>query len=39
MRKELSTLKALIRGNLSIEVVDKTPIERTPGETTQGGHQ
>jgi hypothetical protein len=39
MRKELATLKALIAGDASIVYIDKTPIKRTPGEVTQGGHQ
>jgi hypothetical protein len=35
MRKELSTIKALIVRNASIEYVGKTPIKRTPGDVTQ----
>jgi hypothetical protein len=39
MRKELATVKALIAGYASIEYIDKTPIKRTPGDTTELGHQ
>jgi hypothetical protein len=35
MRKELATFKALITGDASIRYIDKTPIKRTPGETTE----
>lgn len=34
MRKELETFKAIIAGNASIEYIDKTPIRKTPGDTT-----
>jgi hypothetical protein len=39
MRKELATFKALITGDASIEYIDKTPIKRPPGDTTELGHQ
>jgi hypothetical protein len=39
MRKELATFKALITGNASIRYIDKTPIKRTPGDTTEVTHQ
>jgi hypothetical protein len=35
MRKELATFKAIIAGNASIEYIDKTPIRKTPGDTTE----
>ena len=39
MRKTIVTIRALIRGEASIECVDKTLISRTPGEVTDVGHQ
>jgi hypothetical protein len=39
MRKELATFKALICGDASIDYVGRKPIKRTPGDTTQMGHQ
>jgi len=38
MRKKLAVFKALIAGDASIEHIDKTPIKRTPGDTTIVGH-
>jgi hypothetical protein len=38
MRKALTTLKALIAGDASIEYIDKTCIKRTPGDTTEVAH-
>lgn len=38
MRKGLATVKAIIVGDASIEYVDKTPIKRTPGDTTEMAH-
>ena len=35
MRKELATFKAIIAGNASIEYIDKTPIRKTRGDTTE----
>ena len=40
MRKELATFKALIKGEASIEYINKTPISKTPGDLTMDcGHQ
>jgi hypothetical protein len=39
MRKELATLKALLSRDASIEYIDKIPIKKTPGETTEVNHQ
>jgi hypothetical protein len=39
MRKELVIFKALIAGDASIERINKTPIKRTPGDTTEVAHQ
>jgi hypothetical protein len=38
MGKNLATFKALIVGDASIEYIDKIHIKRTPGNTTEGGH-
>jgi len=38
MRKLFATMKALVNGAASIESVGKTRISRTPGNTTQIGH-
>jgi hypothetical protein len=38
MVKAIATLKAIIVGDASIEYVGKTPIKRTPGDTTQMSH-
>ena len=38
MHKKLSIIKALVAGDASIEFIDKTPIKRTPGDTTIVGH-
>jgi hypothetical protein len=38
MGKLLAMLKALIKGEASIDFVDKTPISRTPGDVTELGH-
>jgi hypothetical protein len=38
MRKELATFKAIIVGDASIEYSDRTPIKRTPGDTTEMAH-
>ena len=40
MRKEIATFKALVKGEVSIEYIDKIPIKKTPGDMTmEGGHQ
>jgi hypothetical protein len=41
MSKKLAIFKALIAGDASIEYIDKTPIKRPPGDTTEevSGHQ
>ena len=38
MSKLLAILKALINGEAKIDSVDKTPIDRTPGDVTELGH-
>jgi hypothetical protein len=38
MGKKIATLRALISGDALIEYT-KTPIKRTPGDTTECGHQ
>jgi hypothetical protein len=38
MNKAIVTLKAIIIGDASIKYAGKTPIKRTPGETTQMPH-
>jgi hypothetical protein len=39
MHKELATLKALFSRDVSIEYIDKIPIKKTPGDTTEVNHQ
>jgi hypothetical protein len=41
MRKGLATIRALIKGDASINYVEKIPITKAPGETTMdvGNHQ
>jgi hypothetical protein len=39
MGKKIATLRALISGDASIEYTNKTSIKRTPGDTTDLGHQ
>lgn len=38
MSKLLAILKALINGGAKIDSVDKTPIDRTPGDVTELAH-
>jgi hypothetical protein len=38
MHKKISIVRALLVGDASIEFIDKTPIKRTPGDTTIVGH-
>ena len=38
MRKLLATIKALIKGGASIDIIDKTPVSNTPGDVTITGH-
>ena len=38
MRKELSTFKAIIVGDVSVGFFDKTPIKKTRGDTTEMAH-
>jgi len=38
MRKKIATIRALLRGEASIEYVDKTLITRTPGDVTVVSH-
>jgi hypothetical protein len=38
MQKLLAILKSLIKGGVSIDIIDKTPISRTPGDVTNVGH-
>ena len=38
MRKLLTKIKALIKGGLSLDIVDKTPVSRTPGDVTTESH-
>jgi len=38
MDKTIAKIRALIKGEASIEYVDKTLISRTPGEVTDVGH-
>lgn len=38
MQKLIAIIKALIKGRITIDVVDKTPISRTPGDVTNVGH-
>jgi hypothetical protein len=39
MGRKLSTFKAIVTGNATIEFIGKTPLRRTPGDTTYMGHQ
>jgi len=39
MGRKLSTFKALVAGNARIEFIGKTPLRKTPGDTTYMGHQ
>lgn len=39
MGKKVATFRALISGDALIEYSNKTPIKRTPGDTTECGHQ
>ena len=38
MRKLLATINALIKGRVSIDIIDKTPVSNTPGDVTTVGH-
>lgn len=38
MRKLLAKIKALIKGGLSLDIVDKTPVSLTPGDVTTVSH-
>jgi hypothetical protein len=38
MRKLLATINALIKGGVSIDIIDKTPVSRTPGDVTTEAH-
>jgi hypothetical protein len=38
MQKLIAKIKALIKGGLSIDIVDKTPVLRTPGDVTTESH-
>jgi hypothetical protein len=38
MRKLLATIKALIKHEVSIDIIDKTPVSNTPGDVTITGH-
>jgi hypothetical protein len=38
MRKLLGKIKALINGGLSLDIVDKTPVSRPPGDVTTESH-
>ena len=38
MHKIVSKLNALIRGGVSINYIDKTPVSRPPGDVTDIGH-
>jgi hypothetical protein len=38
MRKLLATIKALIKREVSIDIIDKTPVSNTPGDVTITGH-
>jgi hypothetical protein len=38
MKKLLAIMKALIKGRITIDVMDKTAISRTPGDVTNVGH-
>lgn len=38
MQKLLIKIKALIKGGLSLDIVDKTHVSRTPGDVTEVSH-
>lgn len=38
MQKLLAKIKALIKGGLSLDIVDKTPVSLTPGDVTTVSH-
>lgn len=38
MRKLIATIKALIKGEASVDIIDKTPVSNTPGDVTTVGH-
>jgi hypothetical protein len=38
MRKLLAILKEMVKGGVSIDLIDKTSISRTPGNVTDMGH-
>lgn len=38
MRKLLATIKAIIKGRVTIDIIDKTPVSNTPGDVTITGH-
>jgi hypothetical protein len=38
MQKLLTIMKALIKGRITIDVIDKTHISRTPGDVTDVSH-
>ena len=38
MRKLLATIKALIKGEVYVDIIDKTPVSNTPGDVTITGH-
>jgi hypothetical protein len=38
MRKLVATIKALFKGGVSIDIIDKTPVSNTPGDVTTVGH-
>ena len=38
MRKLLAKIKALINGEVSVDIIDKTPVSNTPGDVTINRH-
>jgi len=38
MRKVLATIKAIIKGGASIDIIDKTPVSGTLGDVTTLAH-
>jgi hypothetical protein len=38
MRKLFATLKALLQRQATIESVEKSPVSKSPGDVTMGGH-
>jgi hypothetical protein len=38
MQKLFAIMKALIKGRITIDIIDKTHISRTPGDVTNVGH-